>query len=111
MSFLARFASGATRFLSRSAPAISYLSRNAPRAFATAAAVASNPVAQQVAQKIGVGPQVMRGLAAGANNVASAINLMPGAVRDMRAAAQGAMQAADPARRSLAELYRTAQGM
>lgn len=110
MSWLGRVIGAGSRFLAKAAPVASYLARTAPSALNTVSRIASNPLVNQLATKIGVNPNVMRGISMGASNVGAGLNLVPGVVNDVRQGYQSAMAASDPARKSLAQLYRTSMG-
>jgi hypothetical protein len=96
-----------SRFLGKVAPVASYIGRVAPQAIGAANQFVSNPLVNQIANKIGVSPATMRNVATGVSNVQSGISLVPGIYNQSKAAVSGAMQAAAPARQSMAELYRT----
>jgi hypothetical protein len=106
MSFLGRLVSSGSRFLARAAPVASFLARSAPSVVSTIGALASNPLLNRAANSFGINPNVMRGIANGASNVGAGLSLIPGVVGDARAAAQGAMSAAQPVKQSMAQLYR-----
>ena len=106
MSWLGRLVSGGSRFLARAAPTATFLARAAPQFASGLATLASNPLLNAAANKLGVNPAVMRNIATGANNVGAGLSLIPGIVGDARAAAQGAMSAAAPVKQSMAQLYR-----
>lgn len=117
MSWLGRLVSTGSRFLGKAAPMARFIGRNAPnalnianRGLSAAAQLAANPLVNQLAQKAGVNPNVMKQVAGGINNAQAGLNLAPQMVRNVQQSAQNAMAAAAPAAQSLAQLYRTVQG-
>jgi hypothetical protein len=117
MSWLGRLVSGARFLGTRAAPMASYLGRALPgamsvagRGLATAGQLAANPLVGQLAQKIGVNPNVMRQVAGGISNAQAGLNLAPQVMQNVQNSVRSAAAAAAPAAQSLASLYRTVQG-
>ena len=96
-----------SRFLARTAPMASFIARTAPSVVNTVGALASNPLLNAAAQRVGINPNVMRNIATGASNIGAGMSLIPGVVNDARAATNSALSATAPARQSMATLYRT----
>jgi hypothetical protein len=107
MSFLGRMFSTGARYLSKAAPVASFLGRAAPSVLSNISAFASNPLVNAAANRFGINPNVMRNIATGASNIGSGLSLVPGVAHDVKYAARSAMAAAEPAKASMAQLYRT----
>jgi hypothetical protein len=107
----------ASRFIGRAAPVARFLATNAPTALKyagqaadVAGRVATNPLVAQLANRAGVNPNTLGAMQRGIHSVGAGINLAPQVMRDVGAAARQGGQAANAAKASLAQLYRTAHG-
>lgn len=120
MSWLGRAFTLGRSFLGAARTGAGYLGRAMPTVMSgleTAGRVASNPLVQQLGQKVGIDPSHFRTLARGTTNIGNALGMVPqaysnvaGAVNALGAAAQSAMPVVAGAKRSLADVYSTAMG-
>lgn len=117
MAWLGRVFSAGSRFIGKVAPVASYIGRVAPSALNAVSRFSSDPTVNAIANRIGINPNVLRNVGQGASNVGAGLSLIPGVANDLRGAAAGAaqgyqsaVQATNPARQSLAQLYNTATG-
>lgn len=109
-AFLGRAFSAGSRFLARATPVASYIAKRAPSLINSAAKFSTTPQFQSAAARIGVNPNVVASVSRGINNVAGAVNLAPGVLKDVQSAVSTARGVVGPTTQSLAQLYKTAKG-
>ena len=111
MRFLAKALSGGARFLGHATSGARYLGKALPtvgKALGAAQAFSSNRAVQDLAGKVGIGPNVFSRVNSAIDTTQNAIGLLPGVARDVNSALSSAGQSLQPARRSIADLYRQA---
>jgi hypothetical protein len=107
MSFIGRLASGASRFIGQASRGARFIGNNLggiSRAAHNTSGFLNSSLGQQIGNRIGISPNVMRSTASAINTVGNIAGLAPGAGRDVMNAVQSGP--GQQATRSIADLYR-----